>query len=852
MRFITLLSDGPLDPERFGARAASLADLWQMQLPVMPGFAIDALACRRFLETGDLPDDMWDETVRALAVVTSESGRPPVFAVRSSSAASMPGLMDTVLNVGITEATLAALATWGDERFAAQVRFQALVDFAATVRRVPQHRIDSAVADVAKRHDPPTIAIHAAADALRHLILEETQRPVPEDLGGQLRESIEAVFASWDRTPARRFRIEHDLSHDQGTGVVVHLMAFGDRPGGAGTGVAFSRHPVSGSAVVGGAYADGTARPSSQELYPGLEALEAASEHAATQLRSYLQQIQHARRRVVRVDFAREGDDVILLEARSARLAPAGAVRAAVEMAGEGLVSEAEALLHIDPEDLQGMLHPHLGPIHVPEPVATGAAAAPGAATGPVVFSAAEAVVAAESGNPAILVLREANPDDVDGVVVAAGLLTSHGGRTSHGAVVASARGIPVVTGATPMSIDPDRNSARLGATTVTTGDHLTIDGTTGRVFDLALPVEPPVESPALDTLLGWADQHRRLQVWANADTPDVAASARAAGAEGIGLARTEYMFAGERLAVVQQIILGANPRDRSGALEELETLQIGDFERLLEAMDGRRVVVRLLDPPLNEFLPDQRDVEHDLQLAVAAGEPTEDLEQLLEILDRWQESNPMLGLRGIRLAVVIPEIYRVQVLAGLEAVRRRLDADGDPALDFVIPLVGTQEELHLIRDMIEEEVHYAGRQLEVSIGTLIELPRAALISADLALASDFFSFGTNDLTQTTYGMSRDDAEEAFLRTYLEQGILRRNPFRTIDPDGVGRLIEMAIADGRRVNPGLEIGVCGEHGSDPASIAFFHRCGVDYVSCSPPSLPIARLAAAQAALRSEG
>ncbi len=848
-RFVTLLSNGPLDAERFGARAASLADMDAMQLPVMPGLAIDALACRRFLETGDLPAEMWDETLQALDRVAAESDRPAVFAVRSSSAVPMPGLMDTVLNVGITEEILDALARWGDNRFAAQVRLQAIVDFAATVRRVPRHRIDAAVADVVNRDDAPTIALHAAADALRHLILEETQRRVPEDLAGQLRESIEAVFASWDRAPARRFRIEHDLSHDHGTGVVVHLMAFGNRPGGAGTGVAFSRHPVSGEASIGGAYADGTERPTSQELYPGLVTLEAASAVAASRLRSYLAKLEQARRRVIRVDFAREGDGVILLEARSARMAAAGAVLAAVEMAGEGLISETEALLHVDPEDLQGMLHPHLGPFHVPDPVATGAAASPGAATGPVVFTAAAAVAAASSGEPAILVLREANPDDVDGVVVAAGLLTSHGGRTSHGAVVASARGIPVVTGATPMSIDPERGSARLGTTTVTTGDRLTIDGTTGRVFAVALPVEPPVESPALETLLGWADQHRRLQVWANADTPDVAASARAAGAEGIGLARTEYMFAGERLAVVQQIILSANARDRSAALEELEKLQIGDFERLLDAMDGRRVVVRLLDPPLNEFLPDLRDVEHDLQVALAEGRPTNDIEQLLEVLDRWEESNPMLGLRGVRLAVVIPEIYRVQVLAGLEAVRRRLDAGGDPALDFVIPLVGTQEELHLIRDMIEEEVHYAGRQLEVSIGTLIELPRAALIGADLALASDFFSFGTNDLTQTTHGMSRDDAEEAFLRTYLEQGILRRNPFRTIDPDGVGRLMQMAIADGRRVNPGLEIGVCGEHGSDPASIEFFHRCGVDYVSCSPPSLPIARLAAAQAALR---
>jgi len=849
MDYAVRLDDGPLDPTRFGARAASLADMHTMGLPVMAGLAVDSVACRRFLETGDLPTAMWDQTVEMVEAIAAETDRPAVFAVRASSIVPMPGLMDTVLNVGVTDDGLDALAAWADERFAAGIRLQAMTDFAKTVRRVPIHRVEAAVAGIADRGRPATIAVRAAADALRSVIVEETQRPMPLDLHGQLREAIEAVLASWDRAPARRFRIANNLSDDLGTGVVVHLMAFGDRPGGAGTGVAFSRDPIDGTHAAGGAYADGTRRPTSQELYPGLEALEAASPGAAAALRSHLDALETTRRRVIRVDFVREGDAVLLLEARNAKLAPAAAVRAVVDMASEGLITQREALLQVDAETIGGMLHPHLGPYRTPDPLATGAAAAPGAAAGIAVFSSSAAVAAAATGRPGILVLREANPDDADGVMAAAGVLTSHGGRTSHGAVVARAHGIPVVTGAVPMTVDEDGAVARIGAETITTGTPLTIDGSTGRVFSGALTIEPAQPSPALETLLSWADEHRRLQVWANADTPDVAAVARAAGAEGIGLARTEYMFGGERLAVVQQLILSTNPRDRANALEELEKLQVGDFERLLETMDGMRVVVRLLDPPLNEFLPDRRDVERDLQAAVDAGASTANLEELLETLDRWEESNPMLGLRGVRLAVVIPEIYRVQVLATLEAVRRRLDAGGDPALDLVIPLVGTPEELHLIRDMIEEEVHYAGRQLEISIGTMIELPRAAMVAADLALASDFFSFGTNDLTQTTLGISRDDAEEAFLRTYLERGLLRRNPFRTIDPDGVGRLMQMAIAEGREVNPGLEIGVCGEHSSDPASIELFHRYGVDYVSCSPPSLPIARLAAAQAALR---
>jgi pyruvate,orthophosphate dikinase len=464
------------------------------------------------------------------------------------------------------------------------------------------------------------------------------------------------------------------------------------------------------------------------------------------------------------------------------------------------------------------------------------------------VFTAADAEASAATGKPAILVMRETSPEELGGVVAAAGVLTSHGGGTSHGAVVARGTGTPAVTAA-EIAVGEDLGEVRIGGSVFRAGDLLTIDGTTGSVYTGALPIEPATASEALDTLLGWADETRRLQVWANADRPGDAALARASGAEGIGLVRTEYMFSGDRLDVVRQIILADDQRDRSAALDRLEELQIGDFERLLSPMDGLSVVVRLLDPPLHEFLPDRRQVERQLQAAQIRGDDTTRLQRLRAAVDQFEESNPMLGLRGVRLAVVIPEIYRVQVLAALEAVRRRLDQGGDPRLELMIPLVGSVEELHLIRDMIDEEVHYAGRQLEVTVGTMIELPRAALVAGELALQSDFFSFGTNDLTQTTLGISRDDAEEAFLRTYLEQGIMRRDPFVTIDRDGVGRLIELAIVEGRRVNPELVVGVCGEHGGDPASIGFFHRVGVDYVSCSTPRLPIARLAAAQAALR---
>ena len=556
--------------------------------------------------------------------------------------------------------------------------------------------------------------------------------------------------------------------------------------------------------------------------------------------------MERIRGEMMRVDFVSERGRVWLIEARPADRSAESAVRVAVDMADEGLTSREQALLSVDPESLAGMLHPRLAATPTVEPVAVGTATSPGAAAGRLVFSVAEAVAASERGDPAILVLREVLPRDLDGVVCAAGLITSHGGGTSHAAVAARAAGTPAVTGIADVILGS--GAIRIGTTTMVAGDTVTIDGGTGHVYLGRLDIAQPPASSHLDRLLEWADSFRKLGVWANADTARAAVLARAAGADGIGLARSEYMFHGERLAVVRRILLSDDHRERADALEQLENLQIADFEELLRAMDGTPVVMRLLDPPVHEFLPSQMEVELEIAARRLDGQPVADLERLDDAIEQWSEVNPMLGLRGVRLAVVMPEIYQVQVLAALEAVRRRLDDGGDPRLEIVVPLVGSVEELHLVRDMIEEEVHAAGRLLEVAIGTLIELPRAALIAGDLALLSDFFSFGTNDLTQTTMGISRDDAEEAFLRTYVEHGLMPVNPFQRIDPDGVGKLIESAIVAGRAANPGLEIGVCGEHGGDPVSIGHFHRWGVDYVSCSPPRLPIARLAAAQAAL----
>jgi pyruvate,orthophosphate dikinase len=839
---------------RVGVRGRALAEMAALDLPVPPGFAISDVACRRFLETGDLPDDAWDEVKGALERSHSkmraiDPDRPVLFSVRSSPAVEMPGLFNSALHLGATADTFEQVAVWGGQPLALGTRLGYLKAI-GRLRGLSPARYAGIVAEIVgplHRTEWSPAQIEAVCRAYEAVVVDVSQRPLPTNLHSQILEGIEAVFASWDRIEARRFRRTRGISDDVGMGVVIHPMIFGVVDDDSGAGVVISRDPAAGSGVATGVYSPRTNRPESRAAYPGLADLRDTAPEAHDLVVAAASRMERSRADMVRLEFIREKGRIWLIEARPADRSPEAAVRVAVDMVGEGLMTRDQALLAVDPECLAGMLHPRLASTPLGEPVASGSATSPGAASGRPVFSVEDAIAAGEREEDVILVLREVLPRDLDGVVSAAGLITSHGGQTSHAAVAARAAGTPAITGIADVVLSA--GSIRIGAVTFTGFDSITIDGGAGQVYAGSHEIAQPPAASYLDQLLEWADEVRRLGVWANADTARAATMARTAGADGIGLARSEYMFHGERLAVVRRILLSEDGHDRAEALEELENLQVGDFEELLEAMDGTPVVVRLLDPPVHEFLPSRLDVELQITERRRDGLPVEDLEQLDDAIEQWSEVNPMLGLRGVRLAVVMPEIYRVQVLAALEAVRRRLDAGGDPRLAIMIPLVGSIEELHLVRDMIEEEVHAAGRLLEVAIGTMIELPRAALMAGDLALESDFFSFGTNDLTQTTMGLSRDDAEEAFLRTYVEQGLMPVNPFQRIDEHGVGRLIEQAIVAGRAANPGLEIGVCGEHGGDPVSIGHFHRWGVDYVSCSPPRLPIARLAAAQAALR---
>jgi pyruvate,orthophosphate dikinase len=519
-------------------------------------------------------------------------------------------------------------------------------------------------------------------------------------------------------------------------------------------------------------------------------------------------------------------------------------------MAKEGLIDKPTAVTRVDPASLEQLHRPRIDPASTPGPILVGVAASPGAASGVVVFDADSAVEMAKAGNDSILVRPSTTPDDIHGMAAAVGILTSRGGKTSHAAVVARGMGTPAVTGAAEMLVDVAEGQARIGDVSISAGDFVTIDGTSGAVYTGPVELIPPEKLPDLDLLLEWADEIRTLGVRANADTPEDAVEARNRGASGIGLARTEHMFMGERIQVVQQIIL--SEEDRAEALEELEQLQVGDFEGILEAMDGLPVVIRLLDPPLHEFLPSRLELEMEALQKVRAGLPIDDLMAMSEQVARWEEENPMLGLRGVRLGLMFPGLYRMQARAAVEAMIRRLDAGGNPILEIMIPLVATVEELRRMKDVVEDEIAVAversGHELDIPIGTMIELPRAALTAGEIAEEAAFFSFGTNDLTQMTYGLSRDDAEGLFLRDYIEQRILPSDPFQTLDQDGVGRLIRLACREGKEANPDLTLGLCGEHGGDPDSIAFVHGLGLDYVSASPPRVEGARLAAAQAEL----
>ncbi len=824
--------------ELLGGKGVGLAEMTQMDVPVPAGFTITTDACRAFMENGkELPDGLEDELEEHIRTLEEKTGKrfgdasdPLLVSVRSGAAISMPGMMDTILNVGLNDQSVGGLAaTTGNERFARDCYRRLIEMYGETVDAVHYDRFD------------PDGELKQRIETLKTAYRESTGREFPQDPGEQLRRAIVAVFDSWQSSRAQAYRRMYDIPNDLGTAVNVVQMVFGNKGDTSGTGVAFTRDPSTGEQ---GLYGEFLPNAQGEDVVAGIRTPQPLAEmeeqlpHAFEQLLETMSRLERHYRDVQDIEFTVEDNDLYLLQTRSAKRTAAASVRAAVDMAAEGLISREEAIARIDPAQLDQLLHPMLDPAATWDVAAKGLNASPGAASGRIVLDADTAEQSGKGGESVILVRWETTPDDIHGLIQAKGILTAHGGMTSHAAVVARGMGKPCVAGCEALSIDMDARTIALGDQTLSEGDTLTIDGGTGSVIVGEVPLVPPQVNDDLETILGWGDEHRRLKVRANADTPEDATKAREFGAQGIGLCRTEHMFmAQDRLPVVQQMILAEDERGRRAALDKLLPFQQGDFEGIFEAMAGLPVTIRLLDPPLHEFLPDEEDAAD---------------ERMRRRIRALRESNPMLGTRGCRLGLQYPEIYEMQVRAIVRAAKAVEQRTGDaPLVEIMHPLVAFEEELRRLRELtvaVAEEED-AGEYL---CGTMIELPRACVRADEIATQADFFSFGTNDLTQTALGFSRDDAEGKFLTYYLEDGVLERNPFETLDQSGVGDLMRIAVERGRATKPDLKLGICGEHGGEPKSVLFCHELGLDYVSCSPYRVPLARLAAAQAALAESG
>ena len=860
-----------------GGKGAGLAEMTGAGLPVPSGFTITTQACLRYGELGrTFPPGLEKQIDAAVLELERRTGkelgsvdRPLLVSVRSGAEISMPGMMDTVLNLGLNDRTVEALARLTEnERFAWDAYRRFLAMFGDIVLGIDRERFSDAV-DAEERAEgverDPDVSVDGwkrLAQQFKVQIRESTGREFPQDARVQLRLAIAAVFDSWNSRRAIDYRRYNKISDDLGTAVTVMEMVFGNMGDDSGTGVAFTRDPNTGEKTLFGEY---LRNAQGEDVVAGIRTPERIVDLAESQPGVYaqFQRIADLLERhygdMQDLEFTVERGKLFMLQTRSGKRSAEAAVRIALDLVDEGVIDRTRAVSTIDAAALDQLFHARIDRSQKFEPVGKGLNASPGAATGQVVFTADDAVAWHREGKAVLLVRTETTPDDVHGMIAAKGVLTAKGGATSHAAVVARGMGKPCVAGCDGLSIDRDARTAALGGHTFAEGDWMTIDGSTGLVAAGQLQlIDAPTELPPwLQRLLEWADQLRRMQVWANADTPLDARRARELGAEGIGLCRTEHMFMQrDRLPVVQRMILATDRAGRDEALAKLLPVQRADFAGILEAMEGRTVTIRLLDPPLHEFLPSLEDLlveVTELRLQRGSDDPQFKIrDAILHRVLQLHEQNPMLGLRVCRLGIVYPEIYAMQVRAIFEAACDLKARGIDARPDVMIPGVGTQTEMQVTRDaaaaVAAAVLAERGVAIEYRIGTMIELPRACIVAGSLAEYAQFFSFGTNDLTQTTFGYSRDDAEASFIPVYLEQRILNDDPFQVLDRAGVGALMEIAVAGGRKQRPGLKIGICGEHGGEPSSIAFCERLGLDYVSCSPFRVPIARLAAAQAAI----
>ena len=878
-----------------GGKGANLAEMTKLGLPVPPGFTITTEACRAYLKDSTVPESLATEVTRALRGVEDQMGRhlgdpsdPLLVSVRSGAKFSMPGMMETVLNIGLNdESVLGLAAVSGNERFAWDSYRRLIQMFGKTVLDIDgdlfSDALDDLKAERGVKGDTELTAedLKGLVDTFKGIVKEQTGKDFPQDPRTQMDMGIEAVFRSWNTERARIYRRRERIPHDLGTAVNICTMVFGNMGENSGTGVCFTRDPSSGHS---GVYGDYLENAQGEDVVAGirntlaLSDLERINKPVYDELRAIMRKLETHYRDMCDIEFTIERGKLWMLQTRVGKRTAAAAFRIATQLLGEKLITRDEALGRVTGDQLTQLMFPQFDAKAEKELIARGMAASPGAAVGKIAFDNAQAIEAAEKGIKTVLVRRETNPDDLPGMVAAEGVLTARGGKTSHAAVVARGMGKTCVCGAESLVIDAAAGTVTIGDLVLTADDTIAIDGQTGEIFRGEVPVtDSPVTTylaegleaglaaagedagtrelvEAVDKLLSHADKVRRLRVRANADTPLDSKRAIEFGAEGIGLCRTEHMFLGERRPLVERAILSAPDSDeRQAAFDELEKLQKQDFLEMLEVMDGKSMTVRLIDPPLHEFMPALIELETKVAVGKATGTLDPADEAMLVEVRRMHEQNPMLGLRGVRLGIYLPGLFALQMRALCEAAAELVGRGLDPRPEIMVPLVGSVRELQLVREEAEGIIASvaAARGVDlsgVSIGAMIELPRAAMTAEDLAEEADFFSFGTNDLTQTVWGFSRDDVEGVFFPQYIEAGIFGVSPFESIDVHGVGTLVSEGVRRARSTKPNIKLGVCGEHGGDPQSIHFFHGVGLDYVSCSPFRVPVARLEAGRAAV----
>ncbi len=875
-RYVYDLADGDASMKPLlGGKGAGVAEMHRLGVPVPDAFTVTTTASVDTVKrSGEWPEGLAEQVAEGLTRLEERTGRtlggsekPLLVSVRSGAVVSMPGMMDTILNLGISDESVQAVAAESEsERFAYDCYRRFIQMYGEVVEGIPPYVYEDALAE-AKTAKGVELDTELDASDLKKLV-ERFKKLSNEQLGGewtsdpreQLNRAIDAVFRSWGNPRAEVYRKANKISSQLGTAVNVMQMVFGNMGDTSATGVCFTRDPSTGEKKL---YGEFLVNAQGEDVVAGIrtprpmEEMREILPQAYDQLIDTMHKMESHYKDIQDMEFTVQDEQLYLLQTRNGKRTAAAALKVVSDLVDEGVITKEEALLRIEPQQLDHLLHPAIDPDHGKSPMAKGLPASPGAAVGEAVFDADTAAARGEKGDQVVLVRFETTPDDIHGVIVAQGVLTAHGGMTSHAAVVARGMGKPCVAGASGIKLDLKAKTLTMGDTVIREGEVITLDGSTGEVYGEAIPLIPPQINEDFARIVGWADEIRTLGVRANAETFEEASKARELGAEGIGLCRTEHMFFGaDRLPAVRQMITADSPEVRADALEKILPMQQEDFEGVFTAMKGLPVTVRLLDPPLHEFLPDL--VEQSLlvqRLELTDGDATEleDARAVLAQVKRLHELNPMLGTRGCRLGLLYPEIPEMQVRAIIRAAFAVLEREGETIdIEIMIPLVALPEELAhqraIVDRVVAEEFEAAGKELPYTVGTMIELPRAAAVADQIAEHADFFSFGTNDLTQTTIGISRDDAEEGFLTTYVVDGVLKQNPFESIDVDGVGQLVQMGVTKGRSTKPQLKCGVCGEHGGDPASVAFFNEVGLDYVSCSPFRVPIARFAAATAAL----